>query len=408
MMALGNLESEPPPDLYEEVGRQLGVTPHAYLALPILHGGRAQGVACYINRSGSSPPGPFRQEEMERARQYTVMQGAVLRHLERIWQLDRFGAYDLNVAWASLRRGGARPECRQARRAGPQPPTVGENATKHGSPVAGGPGFLQRPDRFRGPPAQLGAGMTTLDFDELFDLERLRTALAGATGRGVCVAILDTGIDVTHPDLQGAVVRSVEVLGQPQVRVQDLAAGLDARQLDPVGHGTACAGIIHQLAPEAKLISVRVIGAGAAGTGEQFVRGLQWVLTACEPKVQVVNLSLGTMEERYAASLRKLVDQAYADDVVLVAAANNMGATSYPAQFASLIAVDNQGFEDPLMFQYQRGRPIEMVARRHLRAGRRRAAAATSSGPAPVSPARTSAPSSLGCSPSTPGSLLFR
>jgi subtilisin family serine protease len=205
--------------------------------------------------------------------------------------------------------------------------------------------------------------MTSLDFDQLFDGERLKAAVADATGRGVHVALLDTGVDVTHPDLVGTVVRSVEVVGQPQLRVQDVPAGLGAKQLDPVGHGTACAGIIHQLAPEARLVSVRVIGAGAGGTGEQFVRGLQWVLTSCEPKVQVVNLSLGTMEERFATPLRKLVDQAYANDIVLVAAANNMGATSYPAQFASLIAVDNQSFPEPLMFQYQRGRPIELVAR---------------------------------------------
>ena len=206
--------------------------------------------------------------------------------------------------------------------------------------------------------------MKSLDFDDLLGVERLRAAVAEATGRGVCVAILDTGIDVTHPDLEGAVVRSVEVLAQPQLRVQDVpVAELRANQLDPVGHGTACAGIIHQLAPEARLVSVRVIGAGAAGTGEQFVRGLQWVLGQCEPKAQVVNLSLGTLQERFAAPLRRLVDQAYANDVVLVAAANNMGAASYPAQFASLIAVDNQGFPDPLTFEYQRRRQVELVAR---------------------------------------------
>jgi len=205
--------------------------------------------------------------------------------------------------------------------------------------------------------------MTNLDFDQLLDAKRLWTALGEATGKGVLVAILDTGIDGTHPDLQGAVVRSVEVVTYPQPRVVDLPPGRPAKQLDPVGHGTACAGIIHQLAPEAELLSVRVIGAGAVGTGEQFVRGLQWVLEQRAPRVPLVNLSLGTIEERFAAPLRRLVDQAYCNDVALVAAANNMGAVSYPAQFASLIAVDNQGFADPLLFHFQRGRPSELVAR---------------------------------------------
>jgi subtilisin family serine protease len=206
--------------------------------------------------------------------------------------------------------------------------------------------------------------MMSLDFDQLFDVGRLREALADMTGQGITVAILDTGVDVTHPDLQGAVSRSVEVTGPPQLAVRDLPSqGLDAKQLDPVGHGTACAGIIHQLAPDARLLSVRVIGAGAAGTGEQFVRGLQWVLDQREPRIQAVNLSLGTIQERCAAPLRRLVDQAYCNDVILVAAANNMGMTSYPAQFASLIAVDSQGFPDPLTFAFQRGRPFEVEAR---------------------------------------------
>ncbi len=205
--------------------------------------------------------------------------------------------------------------------------------------------------------------MKTLDFDALLDHQLLWSALKDATGAGVVAAILDTGVDVTHPDLRGVVVRSVEVLAGPPPRVQDVPVEtLSPRQLDAVGHGTACAGIIHQLAPEVKLISVRVMGAGT-GTGEQFVRGLQWVLEQREPRIPLANLSLGTTQERLAAPLRRLVDQAYCEDVILVAALNNMGAISYPAQFASLIAVDNQGFPEPLMFQYQRGRPAEVVAR---------------------------------------------
>ena len=118
MMALGHAEGEQPPDLYEELGRRLGTIPHAYLALPILHGGRALGVAAYVNRAGPGPDGPFGQDEMEQARQYTILQGAVLRHLERLWQLDRFGAYDLAVAWAALDPAGADPVA--TRPAGPE------------------------------------------------------------------------------------------------------------------------------------------------------------------------------------------------------------------------------------------------------------------------------------------------
>jgi subtilisin family serine protease len=207
--------------------------------------------------------------------------------------------------------------------------------------------------------------MTPLDFDQLLDAASLRAALAAATGKGVHVAILDTGVDVTHPDLRGAVVRSVEVVPQPQgLTCREVAAeGLSAGELDPVGHGTACAGIIHELAPEARLVSVRVIGASAAGTGEQFVRGLQWVLEQREPRIQAVNLSLGTIQDRFAGPLRRLVDQAYYQGLVLVAAGNNMGVPSYPAVFASLLAVDNESFPDPTAFEFHTGRPVELAAR---------------------------------------------
>jgi subtilisin family serine protease len=207
--------------------------------------------------------------------------------------------------------------------------------------------------------------MTSLDFDQLLDIGILRAALAGATGRDVHVAILDTGVDVTHPDLKGAVVRSVEVVAQYQGLVcREVPAGeLAAAELDPVGHGTACAGIIRELAPEARLVSVRVIGASAAGTGEQFVRGLQWVLEQTEPRVQAVNLSLGTLQDRFAGPLRRLVDQAYYQGIVLVAAGNNMGVPSYPAVFASLLAVDNESYPEPTTFEFHTGRPVELAAR---------------------------------------------
>jgi subtilisin family serine protease len=204
----------------------------------------------------------------------------------------------------------------------------------------------------------------SLDFDELLDIGRLRAALAEARGQGVQVALLDTGVDVNHPDLQGVVTRSIEVVSQGgMVACREVTtAGRRGQELDPIGHGTACAGIIHEMTPEARLVSVRVLGSGIGGSGEQLLRGLAWVLEQ-RPRIPVVNLSLGTTSDRFIVPLRRLVDQAYFEGTVLVAAGNNMGVPSYPALFASLIAVDNQSFPDPFTLEFVTGRPVELVAR---------------------------------------------
>src|SRR5690349_17564178 len=99
------------------------------------------------------------------------------------------------------------------------------------------------------------------DFEQLFDTERLWQCAREGTGRGVTVAILDTGVEATHPALEGAVASCHEV--SPQGRSFICRPVTDG---DLVGHGTACAGIIHQLAPEAELHSLRVIGRSSSGT----------------------------------------------------------------------------------------------------------------------------------------------
>jgi hypothetical protein len=112
MLAFGDLQADQLSAPEAEVALNTGVATHAYLALPILHNGRAHGVATYVNRAGPPPHRPFQPAEMNRARAYTVLEGPVLRHLERLRQLDRFGAYDLAVAWAALDSGGPEPAAR--------------------------------------------------------------------------------------------------------------------------------------------------------------------------------------------------------------------------------------------------------------------------------------------------------
>lgn len=112
MMAFGDLDAENGAASEEEVHLQPGGAVHAYLALPILHNGRAHGVATYVNRVAPPWQRPFEPDELERARHYTSLESVVLRHLERLRQLDRFGAYDLAVAWVALDPEGPGPTVR--------------------------------------------------------------------------------------------------------------------------------------------------------------------------------------------------------------------------------------------------------------------------------------------------------
>jgi subtilisin len=190
--------------------------------------------------------------------------------------------------------------------------------------------------------------------EQLIDTQRLWELARSGTGKGVRVAILDTGVDSEHPALHGSVRGLYEVVTRGHSLVcQPTTSG------DAVGHGTACAGIIHQLAPEAELYSVRIMGNSAGGTLDQLVHGLQW---AIQEGMDVINLSVGTVQNRLVNRLHELVDRAYFNGQILVAAANNHRQESYPANFASLIAVDCQSMKDPLQFHYRLRQPVEIVA----------------------------------------------
>lgn len=189
----------------------------------------------------------------------------------------------------------------------------------------------------------------------MIDIAAIRRALETGTGRGIKVALLDTGADDTHPDLAGAIKGAYEV-----VREGDGWQCLERPATDAVGHGTACAGIIHRLAPEAEIHSVKVIGADARGSAEQLVHGLRWAIDA---GCNVVNASLGTLDRRSREPIAELADQAFYAGVLIVAAANNRGQTAWPANLSSVLTVDSAHLEDPLTYHYRLGTPIELEAK---------------------------------------------
>jgi len=176
-----------------------------------------------------------------------------------------------------------------------------------------------------------------------------------ATGRGVTVAIVDSGIDTTHPDMTGKVVESVEARVEGNRVVFDPSTAGDS-----AGHGTACAGIIGSIAPDAKFASIKVLGAGGLGDGQVFIAGLEY---AIKKQYKVINLSLGTTKPQFFAPLHDMLDRAYQAGCIVVAAANNLPQPSFPSVFSSsLVSVIKSDETDPLKFGFRYGEIIELTA----------------------------------------------
>ena len=181
-------------------------------------------------------------------------------------------------------------------------------------------------------------------------------ALEGGTGVGVNVAVIDSGIDASHPlvgHLEGGVVIERD-LDQPSGVRQ-----VDGPHDDVYGHGTACAAIIRGLAPDCDLYSVRVLGTRLTGKGLVFAAGLRW---AIEHGMNVVNMSLSTGKPDYFATFHELVDEAYFRGVMLVCAVNNVPGPTYPSQYASVFSVAAHVGSDPLRIDYNPAPPVEFGA----------------------------------------------
>jgi subtilisin family serine protease len=180
-------------------------------------------------------------------------------------------------------------------------------------------------------------------------------AFGGSTAAGVRVCILDSGVDPSHPlvsPLDSAV--AIELTPHGETRVTDDELG------DVCGHGTACAGVVRSLAPDCSLHSVRVLGAGATGSGDLIIAGLNY---AVEQGFDVINMSLSTTKRKFAELLHELADGAYFRRTVIVAAAHNMPVESFPWRFSSVVSVGSHEEPDPWIWYANPSPPVEFFAR---------------------------------------------
>jgi subtilisin family serine protease len=161
-------------------------------------------------------------------------------------------------------------------------------------------------------------------------------------------------VDGRHPDVGGTLVESVQVETDG-----DDARVIPDEAVDVVGHGTACAGIIHRLAPAAKLVSVRVLGSDNRARGAAFAAGLEWAVAR---GAAVINLSLSSRSEAMFGTFHELADRAYFAGTLLVCAANNVAIASYPSLFAAVVSVAAHDVRDPDVWFYNPEPPVEFGA----------------------------------------------
>jgi subtilisin family serine protease len=146
-------------------------------------------------------------------------------------------------------------------------------------------------------------------------------------GRGALVAVLDTGVQSNHPDLIGQLSETRDFTGSP------------SGSIDHNGHGTHCCGIIAAIdnqtgvvgvAPEAKIISAKVLADNGAGGSSGIAAGIRW---AVAKGAHVISMSFGSSSPSQV--IHTAIQDAAAAGCLLIAAAGNDGPGEHTSGFPS-------------------------------------------------------------------------
>ncbi len=190
---------------------------------------------------------------------------------------------------------------------------------------------------------------------------------SGNKGNGVSVAIIDSGIDYTHTDLDANYAGGWDFVND------------DSDPEDDYGHGTHVAGTVAAedndddlsvvgVAPEAMLYALKVLNADGFGNWSDIIAAVEWCVDPDNPDVDVANLSLGTSLNPGALAEAAFAN-AEAQGLVIVAAAGNSGnppgrgdSVIYPAKWDSVIAVAATDQSDKRARWSSTGDQVELAA----------------------------------------------
>jgi len=188
--------------------------------------------------------------------------------------------------------------------------------------------------------------------------DEARRALADGTGAGVKVAVIDSGIEFTHPALTGMTVADsvgvIEEKGRIELR--------DGAGHDVYGHGTGVAGIIHERAPGAAIGSFRVLDARSLSRTGLILAGVR---EAIRRGYHVLNCSFGCRGlAKYILPHKAWADEAWLGGIHVVAACSNIDESEpeWPAHFVSVISV-GMAYTESESFFHRPGNLVGFAAR---------------------------------------------
>ncbi|MGC2660022.1 MAG: S8 family serine peptidase [Bryobacteraceae bacterium] len=148
---------------------------------------------------------------------------------------------------------------------------------------------------------------------------------AGATGKGVRIAVVDSGVNSRHPHVKG--VAGGIMIG--------LDLGVNS-YTDDLGHGTAVLAAIKEKAPDAEYYAVKICYKTLKLDIEILIRALEWAL---HERMHIINLSLGTRNLLHAARLAPIVEQAAKQKTLIVSAAETESTALLPGSMPGVLGV---------------------------------------------------------------------
>jgi subtilisin family serine protease len=143
--------------------------------------------------------------------------------------------------------------------------------------------------------------------------------------RPVRIGILDSGVHSAHPHV-GGIVEGITIVPD----------GVCSGYEDTLGHGTAVAALIHYLNPEAELAAVKIFESKLATNLTTVIRAIDWCL---EHQIEVINLSLGTLNDGHRGAFEDAVARARKAGAVIVSALEINGKAALPGSLPGVIGV---------------------------------------------------------------------